>query len=77
MSRTWVPDHPGELMKLLELVARERVNVLSGSSTGARGSSSRSAATEIALTLLMRDEAHCKALLDHGAGWGYSVERLR
>src|SRR3954462_6602293 len=26
--RTWVPDRPGELLKLLELVAKERVNVL-------------------------------------------------
>jgi threonine dehydratase len=74
--RTWVPDRPGELLKLLELVDRERVNVLSVQHRR-EGVEVPLGATEIALTLLMRDEAHCEALLDQMRGWGRPVERVR
>ena len=74
--RTWVPDRPGELLKLLELVARERVNVLSVEHRR-EGVEIPVGATGIDLTLLTRDEAHCEALLTTMEGWGYSVQRLR
>ena len=74
--RTWVPDRPGELLKLLQLVAEERVNVLSIEHRR-EGVDIPFGATGIDLTLLARDEAHCEALLEEMRGWGYEVERLR
>jgi threonine dehydratase len=74
--RTSVPDRPGELLKLLQLVAEERVNVLSVEHRR-EGVDIPVGATGIDLTLLTRDEPHCEALLDQMRGWGYEVERLR
>jgi threonine dehydratase len=73
--RTWVPDRPGELLKLLELVAQERVNVLSVTHRR-EGVEIPVGATGIELTLLTRDEEHCGALIDKMRGWGYTVSRL-
>jgi threonine dehydratase len=74
--RTWVPDRPGELLKLLELAARERVNVLAVEHRR-EGVEIPVGATGIELTLLTRDEAHCEALLEQMRGWGYPVARVR
>jgi threonine dehydratase len=74
--RTRVPDRPGELIKLLELVAKERVNVLSVEHHR-EGMAVPVTETEIELTLAMRDEEHCADLLDAMRRWGYAVERLR
>jgi threonine dehydratase len=74
--RTSVPDRPGELLKLLELVAQERVNVLTVEHRR-EGVDIAVGATGIDLTLLARDEAHSEALLEQMRGWGYEVERLR
>jgi threonine dehydratase len=74
--RTSVPDRPGELLKLLELVAQERVNVLTVEHRR-EGVDIGVGATGIDLTLLARDESDCKALLEEMRGWGYEVERLR
>jgi threonine dehydratase len=74
--RTWVPDRPGELARLLELVARERVNVLDVEHLR-EGVDIPVGATGIALTLLTRDEAHCEVVLGRMRGWGYEVERVR
>ncbi|MGE5275296.1 MAG: threonine ammonia-lyase [Verrucomicrobiota bacterium] len=74
--RTAVPDRPGELLRLLELVAQERVNVLSVEHRR-EGVDIPFGATGIDLTLLTRDEEHCEALLAQVRGWGYEVERLR
>ncbi|HEX6699135.1 MAG TPA: threonine ammonia-lyase [Gaiellaceae bacterium] len=74
--RTRVSDRPGELIKLLDLVAQERVNVLSVEHHR-EGMAIPIAETEIELTLAMRDEEHCIALLEAMARWGYDVERLR
>jgi len=74
--RTWVPDRPGELLKLLELVAQERVNVL-GVEHLREGVDIPVGATGIELTLLTRDDEHCDALLGQMRGWGYEVERVR
>ena len=74
--RTWVPDRPGELLRLLELVAKERVNVLSVEHFR-EGVDIPIGATGIELTLLTRDEAHCEAVLAQMRGWGYVIERVR
>jgi threonine dehydratase len=73
--RTRVPDRPGELAKLLGLLARERVNVV-------EVEHQREAAgvpvgyTGVELTLLTRDPAHCEQLLAQMRNWGYPVDRL-
>ncbi len=73
--RTWVPDRPGELLRLLELVAKERVNVLDVEHLR-EGVDIPVGATGIELTLLTRDDPQCEALLDQMHGWGYEVERV-
>jgi threonine dehydratase len=73
--RTRVPDRPGELAKLLGMLAAERVNVV-------EVSHQRQAAwvpvgeTGIELTLLTRDSAHCDQLLAQMREWGYSADRI-
>jgi len=74
--RTHVPDRPGELLKLLQLVAEERVNVLSVEHRR-EGVDIPVGATGIDLTLLARDEEHSEAIVEEIRGWGYPVERLR
>ncbi|MDE3024761.1 MAG: threonine ammonia-lyase [Acidobacteriota bacterium] len=73
--RTRVPDRPGELAKLLTLLARERVNVVEvehqrETTYVAVGE------TGVELTLLTRDPAHCDEIVAHLARWGYPAERL-
>ena len=73
--RTRVPDRPGELAKLLVLLADERVNVVEvehqreavGVPIGETG---------VELTLLTRDPEHCDQLLSQLGEWGYPAERL-
>jgi threonine dehydratase len=73
--RTRVPDRPGELVKLLSLLAEERVNVVNvehqreavGVPIGHTG---------VELTLLTRDPAHCDQLVAQLGEWGYPAERL-
>jgi threonine dehydratase len=73
--RTRVPDRPGELAKLLGLLAEERVNVV-------EVEHQREAAgvpvghTGVELTLLTRDPEHCDQLMAQMGEWGYPVERL-
>ncbi|HKN62808.1 MAG TPA: threonine ammonia-lyase [Gaiellaceae bacterium] len=73
--RTRVLDRPGELAKLLDLLAGERVNVV-------EVEHQREAAgipvgyTGVELTLLTRDPEHEEQLLSQMAEWGYPVERL-
>jgi threonine dehydratase len=74
--RTRVSDRPGELIKLLTLVARERVNVVSVEHHR-EGMAISVAETEIELTLATRDEEHCTALVETMRRWGYPVERLK
>jgi threonine dehydratase len=73
--RTRVLDRPGELAKLLGLLAAERVNIVevehqresAGVPVGETG---------VELTLLTRDAGHCDQLLAQMLEWGYPVERL-
>ena len=74
--RTRVPDRPGELVKLLTLIAQERVNVVSVEHHR-EGVQVSVAETEVELVLSTRDEEHAVALLDAMRRWGYPVERLR
>ena len=74
--RTRVPDRPGELVKLLNLIAEERVNVVSVEHHR-EGMDLPVAQTEVELTLLTRDPEHVSALLDAMHSWGYEVERLK
>jgi len=74
--RTRVPDRPGELVRLLELVAQERGNLVSVEHHR-EGMAVSIAETEVELTLGTRDEEHCAALLAALREQGYEVERLR
>jgi threonine dehydratase len=73
--RTRVLDRPGELAKLLDLLAEARVNVVEvehqreavGVPVGHTG---------VELTLLTRDREHCAQLIAQLGDWGYPVERL-
>jgi threonine dehydratase len=73
--RTHLTDRPGELIRLLSLVAEERGNVISVEHHR-EGMDIPVTATEVELTLLTRDEEHCLAILATMADRGYMVERL-
>ena len=74
--RSRLQDRPGELIKLLSLVARERANVVSVEHHR-EGMDVPVSETEVELTLAMRDEHHCAVLLETLRSLGYTVERLR
>jgi len=74
--RSRLHDRPGELIKLLSLVARERANVISVEHHR-EGMDMTVSETEVELTLAMRDEHHCAVLLETLRSLGYTVERLR
>jgi len=74
--RTQLSDRPGELIKLLSLVAEERGNVISVEHHR-EGMDIPVSNTEVELTLVTRDEEHCRRLLDAMGERGYVVERLR
>jgi len=74
--RTHVPDRPGELAKLLTLLADERVNVIAVQHQR-EGLKVPLSETAVELTLQTRDEEHCAAVLARMGDWGYEVVRLR
>jgi threonine dehydratase len=73
--RTQLADRPGELIKLLSLVAQERGNVIAVEHHR-EGMDIPVSATEVELTLVTRDEDHCRQLLAAMLEHGYTVERL-
>ena len=73
--RTRLGDRPGELIKLLELVAEERANVVSVEHHR-EGMELPIGQTEVELTLAMRDEAHCDELRATLLERGYPAERV-
>lgn len=73
--RSKVPDRPGELIKLLDLVAKERVNIVSVEHHR-EGMAIAVGETEVELTLITRDAEHCSALLETIRLWGYPAERI-
>ena len=71
--RTRLGDRPGELIKLLQLVAEERANVVSVEHHR-EGMRLPIGQTEVELTLAMRDQAHCDELFAALAERGYPAE---
>jgi threonine dehydratase len=74
--RTHLGDRPGELIKLLSLIAEERGNLIAVEHHR-EGMDIPVSATEVELTLVTRDEEHCLQLLAAMAERGYKVERLQ
>jgi threonine dehydratase len=74
--RTQLADRPGELIKLLSLVAEERGNLISVEHHR-EGMDVPVTETEVELTIITRDEEHCRTLLAAMEERGYSVRRLR
>jgi threonine dehydratase len=73
--RTRISDRPGELIKLLELCAVERVNVVSVDHHR-EGLQLSVAETEIELTLATRDREHREHVIEVMEEHGYRVERV-
>jgi threonine dehydratase len=73
--RTRLADRPGELIKLLSLVAEERGNVIAVEHHR-EGMDVPVTETEVELTLVTRNEPHCRDLLAAMDERGYVVERL-
>jgi threonine dehydratase len=73
--RTRMPDRPGELVKLLNLIAEQRGNVVSVEHHR-EGMSIGVTQTEVELTVVTRDGDHCDTLLGALASRGYETERL-
>jgi threonine dehydratase len=74
--RTRLADRPGELIKLLSLVAEERGNLLSVEHHR-EGMALPVNETEVELTIVTRDDEHRQRLLDAMAERGYVTELLR
>jgi threonine dehydratase len=73
--RTRVPDRPGELNKLLQLVAEQRANIVEVEHRR-EGVALSIVETEVELTLALRDQEHATALIAALESAGYPVERL-
>ena len=74
--RTRLTDRPGELIKLLSLVAEEHGNVVSVEHHR-EGMDVPVSESEVELTLAMRDQDHCRGLIAAMERRGYTVDRLR
>jgi threonine dehydratase len=74
--RTRVLDRPGELLKLLDLVAAERANIIEIHHRR-EGIGIDVAETGVELTLVTRDEEHCRSVVAALEASGYPVERIR
>ena len=73
--RMLIPDAPGALSGVLDLVARERGNVVSVDHHR-EGTTRTALQTEVELVVSTRDEAHCDAILAALRDAGYTVERI-
>jgi threonine dehydratase len=73
--RSRVPDRPGELAKLLALLAEQRVNVVEVEHVR-ESVDVPVGETGVDLVLLTRDSAHCDALLETLHERGYAVNRV-
>jgi threonine dehydratase len=73
--RTLIPDRPGELVKLLNLIADARGNVVSVEHHR-EGMALSVTETEVELTLVTRDREHCDALLAAMSAAGYEPQQL-
>ena len=75
LVRTSIRDRPGNLAKLLTLLAEERVNVVEVEHRR-EGADLAVGDTVVELTLLTRDRAHCEEILASLRSWGYTPEEL-
>jgi threonine dehydratase len=73
--RTRVSDKPGQLVKLLELVAAERGNLLEVNHRR-EGFGLDVAETGVELTIVTRNEEHCRALVAALEEHGYRIESV-
>jgi len=73
--RMLIPDRPGELRAVLDLVADGRGNVVSVDHRR-EGTTTTALQTEVVLVVSTRDEGHCEELLATLRSSGYVVERL-
>jgi threonine dehydratase len=73
--RLLIPDRPGELRNVLDLIAEGRGNVVSVDHHR-EGRTTTALQTEIELVVSTRDEAHCRELLATLRGAGHAVERV-
>jgi threonine dehydratase len=73
--RTRVPDRPGQLVKLLELVAQERGNLLEVNHRR-EGFGLDVAETGVELTIITRNDEHCRTLLAALEEHGYRIESV-
>ena len=73
--RLLIPDRPGELRTVLDLVAQGRGNVVSVDHHR-EGRTTSALQTEIELVVSTRDEAHCQELLAALRSTGRAVERV-
>jgi threonine dehydratase len=73
--RLLIPDLPGQLRNVLDLVAKGRGNVVSVDHHR-EGRTTSALQTEIELIVSTRDEEHCQELLGSLRAAGYAVERV-
>jgi threonine dehydratase len=73
--RMLIPDRPGELRTVLDLVAEERGNLVSVDHHR-EGTTRTALQTEVELVVSTRDDAHCESILGRLRDAGYEVERL-
>ena len=73
--RLLIPDRPGELRNVLDLVAERRGNLVSVDHHR-EGTTTTALQTEVELVVSTRDEAHCEELVAALEAAGYSIERL-
>ena len=73
--RLLIPDRPGQLRDVLDLIARWRGNVVSVDHHR-EGRTTSALETEIELVVSTRDERHCQELLAALRDAGHIVERL-
>jgi threonine dehydratase len=73
--RTLIPDSPGELRNLLDLVARLRGNLVSVDHHR-EGTTETALQTEVELVIATRDGEHCDELVSAIRDAGYGVETL-
>jgi threonine dehydratase len=74
--RTRIVDKPGALVELLELVASQRGNLVAVEHHR-EGAPISVSETEVELTIVTRDEEHCRELCDELAARGYDLDRMR
>ena len=73
--RMLIPDRPGELRDVLDVVARGRGNVVSVDHHR-EGRTTSAMQTEIELVISTRDEAHCEELLEALRAESRTIERV-